>query len=55
LRKACQRKEIALGYFGTTAESVQGYIDKGYYLICAGVDAGFVASGAEQVLQTLRK
>jgi 2-keto-3-deoxy-L-rhamnonate aldolase RhmA len=53
--KACQRKEITLGYFGTTAESVQGYIDKGYHLICAGVDAGFVSSGAEQVLQALRK
>jgi len=53
--QACQRQDIALGYFGTTAESVQAYIDKGYHLICAGVDAGFVTSGAEQVLQTLRK
>jgi 2-keto-3-deoxy-L-rhamnonate aldolase RhmA len=53
--RACQRQDIALGYFGTTAESVQAYIDKGYHLICAGVDAGFVTSGAEQVVQTLRK
>jgi len=52
--RACQRRSIALGYFGTTADSVQGYIDKGYHLICAGVDAGFVSSGAEHVLRALR-
>ena len=52
--KACQQQDIALGYFATTAEAVQPYIDKGYHLICAGVDAGFVISGAEQALQTLR-
>jgi 2-keto-3-deoxy-L-rhamnonate aldolase RhmA len=52
---ACRRRDMALGYFGTTAESVQDYIDRGYHLICAGVDAGFVNAGAEQVLQALRK
>jgi 2-dehydro-3-deoxyglucarate aldolase len=53
--EACRRQEIALGYFGTTAESVQDYIDRGYHLICAGVDAGFVTSGALQVLEALRR
>ena len=53
--QACRQQEIALGYFGTTAESVKEYIDKGYHLICAGVDAGFVTSGAQQVLQALRQ
>ena len=53
--QACQQRGLALGYFATTAEPVQAYIDKGYHLICAGVDAGFVISGAEQVIQTLRK
>ena len=53
--QACQQRGIALGYFATTAEPVQPYIDKGYHLICAGVDAGFVISGAEQVIKTLRK
>jgi len=52
--EACQQNNIALGYFGTTAESVEGYIDKGYNLICAGVDAAFVTRGAEQVLEKLR-
>ncbi|MCP4471349.1 MAG: 2,4-dihydroxyhept-2-ene-1,7-dioic acid aldolase [Gammaproteobacteria bacterium] len=52
--RACRQNDIALGYFGTTAESVEAYIDKGYKLICAGVDAAFVTRGAEQVLDKLR-
>ena len=51
--QACQRNNIALGYFGVDAESVKPYIDKGYKLICTGVDAGFVTQGAQQVLQQL--
>ena len=53
--RACQQNDIALGYFGTTAESVKAYIGKGYHLICAGVDAAFVTQGAEQVLEKLRQ
>lgn len=52
--QACQLRNIALGYFGTTAESVRAYMDKGYNLICAGVDAGILASGAERILQQLK-
>ncbi len=52
--EACKQNDIALGYFGVTAESVEGYIEKGYNLICAGVDAAFVSSGAEQVLEKLK-
>jgi 2-keto-3-deoxy-L-rhamnonate aldolase RhmA len=52
--QACQQRDIPLGYFGTTAESVQDYVRKGYHLICAGTDAGFVNAGAEQMLQDLR-
>ena len=52
--RACQQRNISLGYFGTTAESVQDYVHKGYHLICAGTDAGFVCAGAEQMLQDLR-
>jgi len=51
---ACQQSGIPLGYFGTTAESVQDYVRKGYHLICAGTDAGFVNAAAEQMLQDLR-
>jgi len=52
--RACQQRELSLGYFGTTAESVQDYVRKGYHLICAGTDAGFVNAAAEQMLQDLR-
>ena len=51
--RACQQNNIALGYFGVDADSVKPYIDKGYKLICTGVDAGFVTQGAQQVLQQL--
>jgi 2-keto-3-deoxy-L-rhamnonate aldolase RhmA len=47
--RACQQNNVALGYFGVNAESVQAYIDQGYNLICAGVDAGFVTQGAQEV------
>ena len=52
--RACQLRNIALGYFGTTAESVQAYMEKGYKLICAGVDGGIIASGADEILQKLK-
>ena len=52
--RACQQRELSLGYFGTTADSVKDYARKGYHLICAGTDAGFVNAGAEQMLQDLR-
>jgi len=52
--RACQHNNIALGYFGVTAESVQPYIDQGYRLICAGVDAGFITQGSLDVLQKLK-
>jgi 2-dehydro-3-deoxyglucarate aldolase len=51
---ACRQRNIALGYFGTSAESVQDYMHKGYHLICAGTDAGFVLDGAATTLQKLR-
>ena len=54
VRLACQQKNIALGYFGVDAGSVQAYLDRGYHLICAGVDAGFVTAGAQQVIETLK-
>ncbi len=54
VKQACQKNNIALGYFGLDAASVQGYIEQGYHLICAGVDAGFVTAGATKILEDLR-
>lgn len=50
---ACRRQKIALGFFGVSADSVRPWIDKGYTLICAGVDAGFVTAGANETLKAL--
>ena len=52
--RACLQNNIALGYFGVDADSVKPYINKGYNLICTGVDAGFVTQAAQQVLQQLK-
>ncbi|TNF88769.1 MAG: hypothetical protein JSU67_07315 [Gammaproteobacteria bacterium] len=54
VKQACQQNNIALGYFGLDAASVQGYIEQGYHLICAGVDAGFVTAGATKILEDLK-
>ena len=54
VRAACQHNDIALGYFGVDAVSVKAYLEQGYHLICAGVDAGFVTAGAQQVLDELK-
>lgn len=52
--EACQKRGIALGYFGVSAENVQPYIEKGFNLICAGVDAGFVTQGAVTTIESLK-
>ena len=51
---ACQGRGIALGYFGLDAASVRLYMERGYRLICAGTDAGFVTAGASETLAALR-
>jgi 2-keto-3-deoxy-L-rhamnonate aldolase RhmA len=51
--EACRRQELALGFFGLDAASVQPYMDVGYRLICVGVDAGFVTAGARAALEAL--
>ncbi len=49
----CRAQGLALGYFGVSTDSVRPYIDRGFSLICAGTDAGFVTAGAAEVLQQL--
>lgn len=51
--RACRQNDMALGYFGVTAETVKPYIEQGYTLICAGVDAGFITQGSKDILQSL--
>ncbi len=46
---------LALGFFGVSADSVLPWIDKGYRLICAGTDAGFVTAGANSTLEGMSR
>lgn len=52
--EACNKQGLAIGYFGVDADSVRACIGKGSHFICAGVDAGFVTSGAQDILEALR-
>ncbi len=52
--QCCLKANIALGYFGLSVDAVRPYMDKGYTLICAGVDAGFVIEGAKTVADALQ-
>lgn len=52
---AAQANGLALGFFGVSANSVLPWIDKGYRLICAGTDAGFVTGGASATLEGMRR
>ena len=54
VREVCQAARIPLGYFGVSAEAIQPYIESGYTLIVAGVDALSLRSGAQQFLDALR-
>ena len=51
---ACKQREMPLGYFGVSAESVRPQIDNGYRLICAGTDADFVTRGALRIVDELK-
>ncbi len=51
---ACEKYNIARGFFGLTVESVQPYIDQGYSLICVGTDAGFVTRGVSEITSALK-
>ncbi len=54
VRDACQKNGLALGYFAVDAAGVRPYMEQGYNLICAGVDAGFVTAGAIKILEDLK-
>lgn len=52
---ACRQRELPLGYFGMSVRSVRPFIEDGYSLICAGTDADFVARGALQIVEELKR
>jgi len=52
--KTCQAAGIPLGYFGFSAAALRPFMERGYTLIAAGVDALFLAGAARRLLAELR-
>jgi 2-dehydro-3-deoxyglucarate aldolase/4-hydroxy-2-oxoheptanedioate aldolase len=52
--QTCLNANIAIGWFGVTAESVKPYIDRGCSLITAGVDTLLLASAGKRMLNELK-
>lgn len=51
---SCESANLALGYFGISADAVQPYLDKGYTLVVAGVDVLFLGQAARNMRRELR-
>lgn len=54
VRDSCQARNIPLGIFGVTADSVKPYMEQGFTLITVGVDTLFIIKSATETLQALR-
>jgi 2-keto-3-deoxy-L-rhamnonate aldolase RhmA len=51
---ACQAAGVTLGYFGVDAEAVAPYVERGYTLICAGIDCLLLGQSATRLLEKLK-
>lgn len=54
ITRSCQARGMPLGYFGIDAAAVQPYIDRGYRLICAGVDCVLLGQAAARLARELK-
>lgn len=52
--EVCRIAKLPLGIFGTSAEAVRPYMERGFNLIVAGTDTGFLMASAGALLQQLR-
>jgi 2-keto-3-deoxy-L-rhamnonate aldolase RhmA len=52
--EVCQREDIPLGIFGTSALAVRKYMERGYTLIVAGVDTIMLGEAAQRLLDQTR-
>ena len=50
----CQEADVPLGIFGTDAEAVKPYIDKGFTLIAVGTDTLMLGQAGREILSGLR-
>lgn len=53
--QVCLAADMRLGIFGMTAEAVRPYIDQGYTLITAGMDARLLGQAAKALLADLNR
>jgi len=51
---ACRAAGVPLGCFGMDAEAVAPFVDRGYTLVCAGVDCVLLGQGASRLAEALR-
>jgi len=52
--RTCQAAGMPLGYFGLDARAVTPFIDRGYTLICAGVDCVLLGQSAKKLVDELK-
>lgn len=50
----CNAQEMPLGYFGTGVDGVKPFVERGYSLVCTGLDAGFITHGVKTMLEGMR-
>lgn len=50
----CKANNMPLGFFGLNPAAVEPYIERGFNLVCVGVDTVLLSSGAGRILKTLR-
>ena len=53
--KAAQKARVAPGIFGITPDEMNRYIAQGFRAILVGVDVGFLAAGAKNVLAQIKR
>jgi 2-dehydro-3-deoxyglucarate aldolase len=54
ITRTCQAAGMPLGYFGLDAGAVTPFIDRGYTLICAGVDCVLLGQSAKRLVDELK-
>ena len=52
--QACQAAGMPLGYFGIDANAVGPYVERGYTLICAGIDCLLLGQSAKGLLDEIK-
>lgn len=54
IRLACERAGMPLGIYASSAAAAKPYLEKGFTLIAAGIDALLLGQAARQIVQALK-